>query len=192
MVKKKRKKRIKKKKRSSWRLYFRELFIACIGGMLLMIILCSFFFRVMKVSGFAMLPVLRDQDVVVVRKTKSVKRFDLIALDRGTKRQIRRVIGLPGETIQYNNDTLFVDGEPVDEKFLVDEINESQQHGRDFTTDFINGDVNRFEIPEGYYLVLGDNRPYATDSRHYGLLAERNIIGRVQMKVFPINDICSF
>lgn len=186
-------KRIKRKKKNSYSAYLKELLLASICGLGLVIFFSLFFFSWLQVAGYSMRPALYDQDIIIVKKTKVLQRFDLVAFTIGTKQQIRRVIGLPGETIQYQKDTLFVNSKPVDEKFLVDEVNESQHNGRNYTEDFINGDQKRIQkIPDGYYLVLGDNRPHATDSRHYGLIAEKNIIGRIGLRVFPINDFQQF
>ncbi|WP_207695264.1 signal peptidase I [Enterococcus sp. DIV0212c] len=184
---------MKKRKKNLYFIYLKELCLACLCSLLLVIVVSLFFFRWTKVAGYSMRPTLYDQDVVIIKKTKTVKRFDLILFDLGMKQQIRRVIGLPGEKIRYQEDTLYVNNEPIDEKFLVDEVNETQRNGRNYTEDFFSGnDEGARIIPEGFYLVLGDNRPYATDSRHYGLLATKNVIGRVTVKIFPINDIQVF
>lgn len=191
MVAKKR--RIKKRKKVRYFPYLKEFFLACSCTLLIIMVISLFFFRWTKVAGYSMRPALYDQDFVMIKKTKTVKRFDLIVFDLGMKQHIRRVVGLPGEKIRYHNDTLFVNDQPVDEKFLVDEINETQQNGRNFTEDFFNGDDSGVQvIPEGYFLVLGDNRPYATDSRHYGLIAIKNMIGRVTVRLLPINDFQAF
>lgn len=137
-----------------------------------------------------MVPTLREGDKVLIQKKTTFRRFDIVAYTVGDgEPQIRRIIGLPGETIRYTQDTLFVNEQPVDEKFLVDEINESQKNGRDYTEDF---EQQPIVIPEGYYFVLGDNRPYATDSRHYGLVAEKRFLGKVTTQLFPFNEIKAF
>ncbi|MEI5989150.1 signal peptidase I [Enterococcus crotali] len=195
MVKKKRqknKKRVKIKKKVIF-LYLKDLLIACGIVLFLLMMVSSFYFKGIKVEGYGMMPTLRDKDIVLAKKTKEINRFDLVVLKIGNKQQVRRVIGLADELVQYKDDVLLIDGAPVDEKFIMDEINESQHSGRSFTEDFSSGGVSGLSrIPKGYYLVLGDNRPYATDSRHYGLVAERNIIGILTMRLLPANDIKAF
>lgn len=167
-----------------------ELALAvCLGGVLTW--LCSIFFvAVVTVPGYGMMPILRAKDQVLVRKTIEVKRFDLVVFSVGAnKKQVRRVIGLPGETISYKDDTLYVNDQQIDEKFLVAEINESQKNGKNYTEDFPD---TALEIPTNYYFVLGDNRPYATDSRHYGLIAKKKIFGKIMMQLFPFNEIKAF
>lgn len=185
----KRKRKSKKKcRRHKWQI--KEFFVALILGSMIAMGLSVFFVSLITVHGYSMVPALRERDKVLIKKNSTFRRFDLAAYTVGDgEPQIRRIIGLPGETIQYTQDTLFVNEQPVDEKFLVDEINESQKNGRDYTEDFEQQPV---VIPEGYYFVLGDNRPYATDSRHYGLIAKNRFIGKVTTQLFPFNEIKAF
>ncbi|PZL77421.1 signal peptidase I [Enterococcus plantarum] len=183
-----------KRKKQRVRSYLKELILAITLGVVLMLFITSFFLTIATVRGFSMIPTLREKDQVLVQKTTNLKRFDLVAFKSGNgNTQIRRIIGLPEEKIAYTNDTLFVNDQPVDEKFIMDEINESQRNGKNYTEDFTNRTLtSSVAIPEGYYLVLGDNRPYATDSRHYGLIAKENVIGKVTMQLLPFGEMKSF
>lgn len=178
------------RKQRIYKRFLRDLFLALVGGSILAFGLSQFFVTTATVHNFSMVPTLREGDKVLIRKTNEVHRFDLVAFTIGDGRlQIRRVIGLPGETIEYTADTLYVNDRPVDEKFLVSAINESQKNGRNYTEDF--GQKTKV-IPEQYYFVLGDNRPYATDSRHYGLVVKERILGVVTTQLFPFNEIKAF
>lgn len=174
--------------------YLKELIVAISLSVVLILVISSFFLTIVTVHGFSMIPTLREKDQVLVQKTTDFKRFDLVAFKSGNgNTQIRRVIGLPEEKIAYTDDTLFVNDQPIDEKFIMDEINESQRNGKNYTEDFTNRTLtSAVVIPEGYYLVLGDNRPYATDSRHYGLIAKENVIGKVTMQLLPFGEMKSF
>ncbi|ALS00017.1 hypothetical protein ATZ33_01050 [Enterococcus silesiacus] len=184
---------MKKNKKTTNSSYTKDLLIACLCVLLLLLIVSLIRFKGTRVQGYAMMPALHNGDLVVAKRTKQPKRFDLIVFKIGEKQQVRRVIGLPDETIQYNKDLLLVNGKPVDEKFIVDEINESQYNGKNYTENFFSGELNGSKtIPKGYCLVLGDNRPYATDSRHYGLIATRNIIGVIKIRLLPVNDLTGF
>ncbi|WP_430597857.1 signal peptidase I [Enterococcus sp. AZ177] len=184
------KKSISKKKCRKHKWLIKEFFVALILGSIIAMGLIVFFVDLIAVRGYSMVPTLREGDKVLIQKNSMLRRFDLAAYTVGDgDPQIRRIIGLPGETIRYTQDTLFVNEQPVDEKFLVDEINESQKNGRDYTEDFEQQPV---VIPEGFYFVLGDNRPYATDSRHYGLIAKNRILGKVTTQLFPFNEIKAF
>jgi signal peptidase I len=165
----------------------KEISTAILGGCVLALGLSSLFINLLTVHGYSMVPTLREGDKVLLKKTRELDRFDLAVFTIGNNAsQIRRVIGLPGETISYKEDTLFINSQPVDEKFIIDAINESQKNGRNYTEDF---EQQSFLIPEGYYFVLGDNRPYATDSRHYGLIAKERVIGKAVIQLFPFNEI---
>ncbi|MGX7201906.1 signal peptidase I [Enterococcus plantarum] len=183
-------KRVSKKKRRRRGWQIKEFFLAVTLVSVIAIGVSVFFISILTVRGYSMVPTLREGDKVLIQKKTTFRRFDLVAYTVGDgDPQIRRIIGLPGETIRYTQDTLFVNEQPVDEKFLVDEINESQKNGRDYTEDL---EQQPIVIPEGYYFVLGDNRPYATDSRHYGLVAEKRFLGKVTTQLFPFNEIKAF
>lgn len=188
--KKKRKKARKKKhkqKKQQLKSLILELLLAGLSGLIVPIIILFMFFTLEEVSGFGMVPTMRAGEITLVKKTKDFKRFDVIVFSSaGKKSQVRRVIGLPGDKIRYEKDTLFVNDEPITEKFIVDEINDSQKNGKDFTENFSSGSE---VIPKNSYLVLGDNRPYATDSRHYGLIHEKDVIGKARMKLINFEKI---
>ncbi|GGC76905.1 signal peptidase I [Enterococcus wangshanyuanii] len=180
----------KKQARHKRKRIVKELFLAFFSGSILILLVSFYFVRIITVSGFGMVPTLREGDKVVTRKTSDLKRFDLAVFTLGKeKKQVRRIIGLPGETVYYQSDILYVNEHPIDEKFLIEEINENQKNGRNYTEDFTRKTV---VVPDQYYFVLGDNRPYATDSRHYGFVAKKNIIGKVTAQFFPINEFKVF
>lgn len=175
---------------NSQALFFKELFLALAGGSILVVGLTLMVVSILTIQGFSMVPTLREGDKVLIRKQGDLKRFDLVVFTVGGKGpQVRRIIGLPGETVRYADDTLYINEQPVDEKFLVEAINESQKNGRNYTEDFEQKTV---VIPEGYYFVLGDNRPYANDSRQYGFVAKDRVLGKVIAKLFPFNELESF
>ncbi|MGM0217975.1 signal peptidase I [Enterococcus sp. AZ126] len=183
-----------KRKKQPVKNYLKELIVAISLSVVLILVISSFFLTIVTVHGFSMIPTLREKDQVLVQKTTDFKRFDLVTFKSGNgNTQIRRIIGLPEEKIAYTDDTLFVNDQPVDEKFIMDEINESQRNGKNYTEDFTNRTLtSAVAIPKGYYLVLGDNRPYATDSRHYGLIVQENVIGKVTMQLLPFGEMKSF
>ena len=183
-----------KRKKQPVKNYLKEFIVAISLSVVLILVISSFFLTIVTVHGFSMIPTLREKDQVLVQKTTDFKRFDLVAFKSGNgNTQIRRIIGLPEEKIAYTDDTLFVNDQPVDEKFIMDEINESQRNGKNYTENFTNRTLTSVVmIPDGYYLVLGDNRPYATDSRHYGLIAKENVIGKVAMQLLPFGEMKSF
>lgn len=167
--------------------------IAVIITLLLLIIVASYFFSIEDVNGFSMMPYLRDGDLIIASKRSKLKRFDLVLYRHGKDIQIRRLIGLPKEKIHYENDTLLVNDKPIDEKFIVEEINESQRSGRNFTEDFSISDIiGEPIIPDNFYLLLSDDRQYAADSRDFGLVPAERIVGRVFFVFYPVEHIKVF
>lgn len=186
-------KREKRKRRKKIIQVLQDLLLAIVVASIILPICALFFIHFSTVNGYGMTPTLRNEDVVIIKKTQQLKRFDLVLFKRGNDTQIRRVIGLPGEMIQYKEDSLYIDGQKTDEKFIVEEINESQRSGMNFTENFSIYDmIAQQTIPKNQYLLLGDNRSYATDSRHYGLIDEERIIGVVTMRILPLEHLQSY
>ena len=174
-----------------------KLFVGELSGMIrlasvilvLLISISALFYSVKRVSGYGMLPTLRDKDVVVVKRYDSIERFDLVWVANGNEAGFRRVVGLPGEQVVIEDDRLKVDNQEMDEKYLIDKINDYQATGKTFTSDFsISELVDNQKIPEDYYFVLGDNRPYTTDSREYGLVTKETIKGKVVLRLLPLEQ----
>ncbi|MHC4506458.1 MAG: signal peptidase I [Planctomycetota bacterium] len=143
-------------------------------------LLWLFVFQVSVVLGHSMDPSLGQGDRLVVDKLThrfaSIGRFDVVVFrcpDRRGDDYVKRVVGLPGETIEMRGGELYVDGEHIPQDF-----------------DFVPG-LGAFEpkkVPEGQYFVLGDNRPRSRDS-HSGLgtIDEDLIKGVVRLRVYPFS-----
>lgn len=153
----------------------------------------AFFYSLTRVSGYSMMPTLSNQDILLIEKRTKLERFDIVLIKKGNEGELRRVIGLPGENIEYKKDVLYVDGQPLDEKFIVDKINDNQKLGKNFTEDFNSATLtNKPVIIKNNYLVLGDNRPYTTDSRDYGLVTVDQIVGKVNARIWPFEEDAKF
>lgn len=144
------------------------------------ILIRTFIATPVQVDGASMYPTLNDKEILILKKyDKSYDRFDIVVFDYNNVRLIKRIIGLPGDTVSYRNNKLYINGKYVEEPFLKDSIE---------TTDFDITKLGVKEIPKGYYFVLGDNRTNSTDSRIIGLVSEKDIKGTTNFAVFPIND----
>ncbi|MGC6768516.1 signal peptidase I [Enterococcus sp. LJL51] len=184
---KKKLKRKKRKKSQKIRFLIKNLLIEIGVTMtlvsLFLYILSLFLFSIQKIDNYSMFPTLQVGNHVFVAKQSLIKHLDLVCLKRkkSGKIEIRRVVGVPGDKIEYENDTLFVNGESKLEPFLQFEKEEAKRNGGVYTADFqllkIIGEV---KIPEGKYFLLGDNRPYTHDSRDYGVIDHSEIIGVVK------------
>lgn len=135
------------------------------------------------VSGNSMKPNLNDGELLLVRKIgyneKTIKRFDIVVIKKDKEEIIKRVIGLPGEHISYKNNKLYVNDKLVTEDY-------THLDTKDFNLEEI---CTCSTIPEGKYLVLGDNRPISKDSRSIGLIDEKDIIGKSVFRLWPISKI---
>lgn len=132
-----------------------------------------------QVDGSSMVPTLQDNEILILKKyDHSFKRFDIVVLKYNKEKLVKRVIGLPGETVAYINNKLLINGKVVEEKFLPENIK---------TKDFNLSNIGYTVIPEGYYFVVGDNRGDSLDSRYIGLIPKKNIEGTVSFRIFPFS-----
>ena len=151
-----------------------------------------FFFSNYVVDGHSMEPYLVEGDKLIVDRGvyqfASIKRFDIIVFHANSKEDyVKRVIGIPGDVITYQNDKLMINEKVYSEPYLKKSDNPyfSQQMTGDFTLKELTG-VER--IPAGKVFVLGDNRLESMDSRHIGLISMERIIGKVDLKYWPLSN----
>lgn len=145
-----------------------------------------------EVDGSSMYPTLYNGDIAVINALNidedDIKRFDIVILETNgiNKKIVKRVIGLPGETIIYNNDRLYVDGVYFEEKFLDKEYIEETKGT--YNTDLFTDD---FEVIVGddELFVLGDNRLKSADSRKYGAFKYEDIIGKKGIVLYPFSNM---
>jgi signal peptidase I len=145
-----------------------------------------FLFQPFVIQGSSMEPNFHDGDYLIVNELtyrfNQPERGQVIVfrypLDP-TKRFIKRVIGLPGETVQSKNNRVYItkDGKTteLDEKYIPASTR---------TPDY--GPVT---VPAGEYYVLGDNREFSSDSHEWGFLPRANIIGSVLFRLWPLNQL---
>lgn len=137
----------------------------------------KFIFTPVIVNGDSMMNTLHDKDVMILNKIgmkmNGLDRFDIVVIQTAKSKIIKRVIGLPGETIEYKDNKLYINDKEIKDNYGTYE-----------TYDF-----EKIEIPEGYYFVLGDNRTDSIDSRILGVIKENDILGKTSFTIFPFNRI---
>lgn len=125
------------------------------SALIISFILLKFFFISVEVDGSSMVPTLHPSDKgisFVITKNIGVKRFETVVVDVESKLLVKRIIGMPNETIEYKDNVLYIDGEVYEEPYLKDVL----------TDDF------KVELKNDEYYCLGDNREVSKDSRFYG------------------------
>jgi signal peptidase I len=177
-----------KKKNELWE-WTKALLIA----VLLAAVIRYFLFAPIVVDGLSMMPTLHDQDRMIVNKLSykigEPDRFDIIVFHAPeNKDYIKRVIGLPGDTVEYKNDTLYINGEAYPEPYL--EEYKKQLIDGPLTEPFtLEEKIGRTTVPEGHLFVMGDNRRFSKDSRHIGTVPFEKVLGKTSVIYWPVDDI---
>lgn len=162
-------------------------------GMIIFVFIRIFFFSNYVVEGESMLPTLEEGNKVVVNKfgyeTSDLKRFDVIVFHANEEEDfVKRIIGLPGDKVEYREDVLFVNGKKVSEPFLKPYREESP--GGYLTGDFTLEDLTGMEkVPKGKLFVLGDNRLGSWDSRQFGFISMEDVVGKVNLRYWPLKEM---
>lgn len=154
-----------------------------VGLAVVLLLVRMFVFSPVIVSGHSMDPTLKDRERVIALKNKEPKRFDIVtfpAPDEPKTSYIKRVIGLPGDEIEYKDDQLYVNGKKLAEPYL-DQFKSELPKGEDLTGDF------KATVPEGTYFVMGDNRKNSKDSRMIGPIEKDKISGNVKFAFWPVS-----
>lgn len=137
-------------------------------------------FPVLQVSGESMEPTLENQDVILLLKTDQLQTGELVSFSWQNKLLIKRIIGGPGDVVDIDaNGVVSVNGMQLDEPY-VDELARGEC---DITFPY--------QVPENRYFVLGDHRSVSVDSRSssIGCIEKSQIVGRVFMRVWPLNSL---
>ncbi|MFD1928758.1 signal peptidase I [Sporosarcina siberiensis] len=151
----------------------------------------QFIFTPIKVQGESMFPTLEENDKIIVSKLSKINRFDVIVFDAPDAVDllyVKRVIGIAGDRIEMVDDVLFVNGKEYGELY----VNREKQSGktRRVTGDFTLREVTGSEfVPEGYVFVLGDHRLKSNDSRSFGFVSDKKIVGKVNFRFYPLEEM---
>lgn len=159
-------------------------------GVAVALVFRGFILIPVPVEGNSMQNTLTQGDYILMEKFSDVKRFDVVVFQMadGTT-YIKRVIGLPGDTVSYRNEQLFVNGERVEEDFLKESLAQDEER-IPYTNDFEFEELMGVKkLGQGSYFVLGDNRRMSKDSRSFGAISEENILGKAQIVYYPVKRI---
>ena len=146
--------------------------------LLVVVLIRSFIATPVVVSGSSMDGTLNDGDILLLTKfDKKYDRFDIVVFDYNDTKLVKRIIGLPGEHVKYEDGVLYINNKVVDDEFGHITSN--------YDLKYLGYDV----IPEGYYFVLGDNRTKSSDSRVIGLINKDVIDGVASFGIWPFGKI---
>ncbi len=167
--------------RSEIRVWTRDLLIAI--GLALVIIV--FLYQPVKVEGTSMAPLLSDQERIFINKFvyrfEPIQRRDVVVfwypLDH-SKSFIKRVIALPGESVEIKQGIVYVNGRAIDEPYVPPQYEDMSDYGP-------------FRVPKDSYFVMGDHRISSNDSRVFGPVASRFIYGRAVFAYWPVDHFGS-
>ena len=140
------------------------------------------------VSGDSMYPYLHNKDQLIMDKLSyrfhDPERFDIVVFpvvrDGKEEYYIKRVIGLPGETVQIIDGYVYINGEKLDENYGAEVMNDAGRAAEPIT------------LGDDEYFVLGDNRNRSDDSRYENVenLKREKIVGRAWVRIWPLDRIC--
>ena len=172
----------------------REWIKALVIAIILAGVIRQFFFAPIVVDGFSMMPTLKDTDRMIVNKISYAigepNHFDIIVFQAPEgKAYIKRVIGLPGDKVEYKEDTLYINDKAYAEPYL-DEYKAQLIDGGPLTEPFTLMDIiDQETVPEDHLFVMGDNRRFSKDSRHIGVISYDKVLGKTNTIYWPMKDI---
>lgn len=151
-------------------------------------LIVTFGFQVARVEGQSMAPTLQDQDRLIVNKFAYLsavgepKVGDIVMLyypNNPDKSFVKRVIAAENQRVRIVEGKVYVNEVPVDDSFVPEQYRSHDDWGPEV-------------VPPGYYFVMGDHRNNSSDSRHWGFVPKKYIIGRVQLRWWPVPDARTF
>src|SRR5699024_3247023 len=165
------------KKKNEWLEWIKALIFA----ILLAFFLKTFVFATSIVEGESMEPTLQSGERVIFNKIIYIigepSRGDIVIIEHPFKNYVKRVIGLPGETIRMKDHTLYIDDEKYEQSFITEEAKNN------------TGNFGPITIPEDSYFVMGDHRAISKDSRNgLGFIDRDDIIGRSEFIIYPFSE----
>ncbi len=145
---------------------------------IIFIVICirTFFITPVMVQGESMVPTLAGNEIMLLKKyDTNYQRFDIVVVSKSVEGDnlIKRVIGLPGETIKYRNEKLYINDL---------EIKDIYAYGK-------TGNIREITLADDEYFLMGDNREISLDSRTFGVIKKAEIEGKTNFIIYPFNKI---
>ena len=159
---------------------------------IVVVLIRSFIITPVEVDGASMENTLHDGELLLLSKisykVSDIKRFDIVVINKGNDKVVKRIIGLPGDKVEY-----------IDNKLYINDKEVKDTYAKNATEDFDIKDICMVKesvedcpydtVPEETYLVLGDNRLVSSDSRANGFIKKEDIVGKAVFRIWPLNKI---
>lgn len=171
----------------SWGKFFRDVLVMFLVFVSIYYVVFSFFLANEVVSGPSMQPTFEDGDRLIAVRHFTPKRNDVVIIkapDQANAMYIKRVIGLPGDTVQSKNDVLYINGKKTAQPYLNNKYKKADRlAGTNYTTNF------KIKLKKNQYWVMGDHRDVSKDSRYFGPIKRSKILSKVVLRYWPVTQI---
>ncbi len=153
-------------------------------------VISNFIAKPVRVDGSSMYPTLKDKELgfSLILNSKQLERFDIVVIKIpvGSKSKliVKRIIGLPNETVEIMNNDIYINGEKVNQEFLDLDYVLSQSSNGVFTRD-----IEAIKLGDDEIYVLGDNRVNSQDSRYYGPFKTDAVVSKGVFVFYPFNEM---
>ena len=139
------------------------------------VLIRTFIITPVRVDGDSMKNTLKNGDILLLYKLSSIDRFDIIVLDeeKDNEKIIKRVIGLPGETVAIKKGKIYINDKVIDDEYAYGQTS----------------DYNKVTLKDDEYFILGDNRLISKDSRYFGPIKNNEVKGKIVFRLFPFTKI---
>lgn len=170
----------REKEKTRFRNVFKSTVFMLVVAAAVAVLVSTIWFPVLRIFGKSMSPTVNEGNIVVTIKRSGFSAGEIIGFYYGNKLLIKRCIAGPGDWVDIKEDgTVVVNGEELDEPYIDEKA---------------YGDCNielPYQVPDGRYFVMGDNRATSVDSRNtaMGCIAEEQVVGKIILRIWPIGDI---
>ena len=140
---------------------------------IMIIIIRIYIITPVRVDGASMNKTLEDGDILLLYKMAQIDRYDIVVLDEEYDDEIiiKRIIGLPGETVEIKNGKIYINDEEIEDEYAYGDTS----------------DYEKITLADDEYFILGDNRLISKDSRYFGPIKKSDLMGEVVFRIWPFS-----